>query len=358
MRNYIQIDSKQRKRLDEVRDAYKALYQSPKQCRPMFIINVRAENSPTWEQKLADPLVMLKSQLDNIASHLELEDDFLPAVRVDFGTGQIASAFGCDIVCPENNLPAVRTHPLKSVEDIYNLQMPALDAGLYGEVFKWIEIWKQNLPDWVRIQHPDIQHPDIQSPFNNAHLIRGNDILTDFYDKPDAVEYLLDVITDYMIVVIRNINRLIKPDNGWFCDWGGGYWKGSARISNCSSDMISPGFYSNFVLPRDIRFLRAIGGGRIHYCGSHTEVIEQFFKNPEVTGLDVDGNLHDLWQLAEKAPDNLVLAFQSYEGKFAHIDRLLAGDFPNKRNIIIYSSVETIEEGKELLARLRDLTRD
>lgn len=315
----------------------------------MIIINTAAKNNYTWEQKLADPLIMLQPQLDNISTHLEIGDDFVPAVRVDFGTGQIASAFGCEITFPENNLPAVCGHPLRSVGDVYNLKKPTIEGGMYGKIYEWIELWKKHLPSWI-----SIQHTDIQSPFNNAHLIRGNDILTDFYDEPAAVEYLLDLITDYTIDVVRHINRVIGVEEGWFCDWGGAYWKGAARISNCSNDMISPRFYTQYVLPRDVRLLGSIGGGRVHYCGGHRQVIGEFFKNPEITGLDIDAGLHDLWSVAETAPDNLVLVFQNYGKPFPQLERLLSGDWPRKRNIVIYTDVKTIEEGKELLVRLRN----
>lgn len=350
MKDYITITEKQIKRLENLKQRYEALYTEPEACQPMIIINVENRKEPSWAQKLADPLVMLKSQMDNIKNHFVIEDDYYPAVRVDFGTGQIGSAFGCDIHFPEDNLPAVCSHPLKNIEDIYNTPLPSLDAGLYAKVFDWIEIWRQNIPKWLQIQHPDIQ-----SPFNNAHLIRGNDIFLDFYDNPKAVQRLLDVITDYTIKVVKNINEVISANNGWFCDWNGAYWKGGARISNCSSDMISPELYSRYVLPRDIRLLRTIGGGRVHYCGGHFKVIEEFFKNPEVTGLDIDAGLHDVWDIAAKSPDKMVLAIENYGRQFAQLERLLKGDFPPKRNFIIYSTVHEIEEAKELIAHFRKI---
>lgn len=347
MKNYVTIDAKQLQRLESVRDGYKRLYEQPRQCRPMIIINIVGSMAISWEEKLSDPLVMLKAKLDDIKLHLEIEDDFLPSVRVDFGTGIIASAFGCEITYPENNLPAVKSHPLKNIDDVYKLKMPGLDAGMFAKIFDWVEIWKKNLPDWIRMQQPDIQ-----GPFNNAHLIRGNDILLDFYDDAQAVERLLDVITDYTIDAVRKINGLIGVEDGWFCDWGGAYWKGAARISNCSAEMISPEFYSNHVLACDVRLLSSVGGGRMHYCGRHRAVINEFFKNPNITGLDIDASIHDLWEVAECAPEKLVLVFQDYNGSFPGIDRLLDGDWPQKRNIVLITNVETVEEGRELRLKL------
>jgi hypothetical protein len=315
----------------------------------MVIINVDDNSNLTWEQKLADPMVMLHSKLDEIKRHLEVEDDYLPAVRVDLGTGQVASAFGCEIVYPENNLPAAGSHPLKSIDDVYKLSKPSVRTGLLEQTFEWMEIWKQVVPDWI-----EVQLPDIQGPFNNAHLIRGNDILLDFYDDPQAVGYLLDLVVDFTVDLLREIHSMIGYKKGWFCDWGGAYWKGGGRISNCSVDMISPEFYKNYVMPRDIRLLDSIGKGRMHYCGGNGDVIDEFLRNPVVTGIDVDASLHDLWDVADKAPKETVLVFQSYGKEFEQIDRLLRGDWPEKRNIILITNAPTVEQGRDILARLRE----
>jgi hypothetical protein len=347
MKEYINIDKRQLKRLETVRDGYKRLYEQPSQCRPMIIINVVGGKTISWEEKLADPLVMLRAKLDDIKLHLAVEDDIVPAVRVDFGTGIIASAFGCEITYPENNLPAVKSHPVENTADIYRLEKPRLDAGLIAKAFEWIRLWKENLPDWIRIQPFDIQ-----GPFNNAHLIRGNDILLDFYDDAAAVERLLDIITDYTIDLVREMNKLIDVEDGWFCDWGGAYWKGAARISNCSTDMISPQFYIDHVFDRDVRLLSSVGGGRMHYCGGHGDVIDEFFKNPDITGLDIDASIHDLWETAKRVPEKLVLVFQDYNGTFPCVPRLLDGDWPKKRNIVLITNVESVEEGRDLRAKL------
>ena len=102
----------------------------------------------------------------------------------------------------------------------------------------------------------------------------------DFYDHPYELDVLLDKVTDFMIAITKHMKAAISADPAWFFDWGA-LWKGFARISNCSMHMISPELYRKHVLPRDIRFFDNVGGGRIHYCGSAKDVIEDFFKiNP------------------------------------------------------------------------------
>ena len=126
------------------------------------------------------------------------------------------------------------------------MQKPSLEAGWYGKLKKWTDIWLENLPEGIYIQHPDIQ-----SPFNTAHLIRGNDILTDFFDNPDAVDALLKLVADYMIDLVPVLKAQISDDRDWFFDWGA-MWKGTARLSNCTSDLIGPDFYLKYVLPFEL----------------------------------------------------------------------------------------------------------
>jgi uroporphyrinogen-III decarboxylase len=344
-----QFEKHQILRFKSIYRKYREMYENPDNCEPMFIVNTPVEGIPTWEERLADPLVMLKAELDLLKPHMEIEDDRVPTVRVQFGTAQVAAAFGCEMYTPENNLPCAGSHVLKNAGDVYELEKPSLEAGWYGKLKEWTKIYQQNLPEGVQIQHPDIQ-----SAFNSAHLIRGNDILTDFYDDPEAVDALLDVVTDYMIDLVSWLKDMISHDREYFFDWGA-MWKGTARISNCSMHMISPEMYFEHVLPRDMRFMKAIGGGRIHYCGSYDEVIDEFFKNPYVSGLDYDSKYHDLWDLSKRAPKNLVLLDGCYSAndKEKYLERLEREGWP-KKNIIICMNATSVEEGKILLERFKN----
>jgi hypothetical protein len=340
------IDDAQLRRFETLAQRYRLLYHDPEHCSPMFIVNVPPQDPIPWEDRLADPLVMLRACLEELAPHLALEDDHVPTVRVEFGTGQVAAAFGCELVVPPNSLPASKGPIMATAQDVYRMHKPALTAGWYAKLADWTALWQRVLPPGIQLQHPDIQ-----SAFNTAHLVRGNAILTDFYDDPTALDALLDLVTDTMIDLTRHLKAMISTDTEWFFDWGG-LWKGSARISNCSMHMISPRFYREHVAARDARFFNAIGGGRMHYCGTYGEVIRDFFKAPCITGLDFDAKYHDLFELCEIAPRNVVLltdvSEQSELGQ-----RLLSGDWPAKRNLIITTSASTPAAARDLLARFR-----
>lgn len=345
---HLEVDGEDRRRFDRLAARYRLLFEAPDRCRPMIHVVTPVPGLPSWEERLSDPLVMLRAELDSLRPHLEIRDDRAPTVRVQFGTGQVAAAFGCPLRVLPDSPPAAAGSALERAGDALRLAAPRADAGWYGKLMEWTAIWKERLPPGIRIQLPDIQ-----SAFNSAHLIRGNGILTDFYDHPAEVGALLDRVTDFMIATVRRLRPLVDEEPGWFHDWGA-LWKGGARISNCSLQMISPAFYREHVLPRDIRFFDAVGGGRVHYCGLAGPVMEEFFRVPSITGLDVDAARHDFFALCDRAPARVVLAPTGpFRAESPEVARLLAGDWPRKRNWILSVWTASVEQGKILLDRLR-----
>jgi hypothetical protein len=331
--------------LQRIRDNYKKFSSDPENAEPMFHISFPVNREYTIRETLYDPRKMLKNIFTNIRAHIEVMDDFLPAVRVEFGTGQTAHAFGCELFEPENSPPCAKTHVLNTIEEAADLPEPALDAGWFKRLYAFTEYFREHTPEEI-----PVQTPDLQGPFNNAHLIRGNDILVDFYDNPEAVKVLLQKITSCMSALQNNLRNVCNEAGGFFHDWGAA-WKGGARISNCSLHMISTEFYREFIRDFDRQYLESAGGGRIHYCGTHdNRLFEEFFSIPGMSGVDYDGVYHNFWDLAGRTPPHIaLLQYTTAE----QVQRLLAGDWPAKRNIIIQTSAPSAEAAKELLARLR-----
>ncbi|MFH1709142.1 MAG: uroporphyrinogen decarboxylase family protein [Planctomycetota bacterium] len=348
LRTCLPMDARQLARFEGVYARYKRLWTDPDRAVPPIIIDIPTAGQPTMEAQLADPLVMLRAQLETLKNHIAVEDDCVPTVRVSFGTAQVAAAFGCAFHFPPDSLPAAAGPVMTAAADVHRLPRPALDAAWFGKTAEWTRIWKQHLPAGVHIQHPDIQ-----SAFNSAHLIRGNDILLDFYDSPAELDLLLDRVTDYMIDLTRHLKAMISDDREWFFDWLC-LWKGTARISNCTMQLISPQQYREHVLPRAARFFAAVGGGRMHYYGLTADVIEDFFKVPGLHGLDIDCKVQDYFAICDRAPKHLVLfPTVGFAPGTREYKRLLAGDWPRKRNIVIMVKAKDVAEGRELLTTLR-----
>jgi uroporphyrinogen-III decarboxylase len=342
------LDSDQRAWISGLMERCRRMHTHPRESSPMIIIDVASNGLPSWKERLAEPRIMMEAQLEEMRPHLALRDDCIPTLRVEFGTGQVAAAFGCEIVHPDNSYPAVGSNAVKNAEDAFRLDAPSLDAGMYPRLAEYTHYFREHMPGGMRIQPPDLQ-----SPFNCAHLIRGNDILTDFIDNPRAVDALLDVVTDYLVALVPHLRAMVDAEDGWFLDYGA-LWKGGARISNCTMQLISPDFYRGHVLARDRRLFQHIGGGRIHYCGTNTQVVDDFLSIPRCNGFDFMGGMEydEVWKLAAKAPAGTVI-MENVDAGTTAMERLLAGDWPAKRNIIIKSHCASLEEGRDLLGRLR-----
>ena len=345
LRDYLVLSDEQQVRIKQLESDYKKLYTDPENSSPKIIVNVPVDQPSVGEQ-IAAPEAMLRAEIDKIRPHLELQDDALPMVRVSLGTAQVASAFGSEIFYQDDSLPAAKSHPLTELKMVNELAIPDKYAGQYEKLRQYTEYFLENKPELI-----PIQPPDIQSPFNSAHLVRGDDIFMDMYDDPESVGKLLDIVTDFMLQQLAWIKPMISDDKEWFYDWAG-LWKGGARVSNCSSQMIGPDMYIDHVLPRDVRLMEAIGGGRMHYCGDNTDVIKTFFKNKYMHALDYEGERHDLWELCDIAPADFAL-FQSLVPGTETWKRLFAGDWPNKKNLVLVLKVANLEEGKKLLSDLR-----
>lgn len=347
MKEYFKSDDTLLCHIKNIRERYRKLFESPDDCQPMITIDTPVE-LPCWEERLASPAVMLQAELNTLRPHFEMRDDRVPSVRVQFGTAQPAAAYGCEIYVPPNNLPAAASHVLKRIEDAYDLQVPETNAGWYAKLHEWTEMWLEALPEGI-----ELQHPDIQSAFNTAHLVRGNDIFMDFYDNPDALEALLTNVTDFMIKITRLLKNKISSDTEYFYDWGC-MWKGTARISNCTMQLLPPEFYVDHVMKHDLRFFEAVGGGRVHYCGNSREMAKTFLSLENVHGYDVVPPYEKApFEVCDDIPANKVPLISIGGRESAACQQILTGHIPKKRNIILAASAPDVESGKALLNDLR-----
>ena len=110
-----------------------------------------------------------------------------PMVRVEFGTAQVAAAFGCELREIPGSLPACATHSLQRTEDVWTFRSPGMEDGLLPRI-------RGIPPVTAPVSRKELPYsiPTSPAPSIRAHLIRGNDILFDFYDDPAAVRELCE----------------------------------------------------------------------------------------------------------------------------------------------------------------------
>jgi len=345
--DYLKIADQQYEHLLQNIEEYRQ-FDNEEQVSPKFLINVGGGNVYKTRELLESPEKMLLRYLEIAQKHIDIGDDYIPQVRVEFGTGQVSHAFGCDMYIPEDSPVCAKNHVLNDVTDIDDLEIPSLDAGWFGKLYEFTRFFMENKPDIM-----GIQQPDLQSPFNNAHLVRGNDILYDFYDDPERLDILLDKMAEYQIRLIKHYQEFAGLEEGIQYDWGL-LWKGNARLSNCSLHMISTQFYRDHIKKHDERVLQSVGGGRIHYCGVHDDgLMDSFSEIENMYGIDFDGGYHDFRELAEHVPKRVAL-YQSLGRRKTR--ELLNGDWGNSRknNVILACNVHSVEEGRELYRKLKE----
>jgi len=126
----------------------------------------KKRNVDYWEQ----PAEMLKFQQDGYDMHLSLvQDDTVPFFMPWFGTGVLASAFGCKVKMPTGNGddPGIISTCINDVCDIIKLKRPDFENdGLMPKVFHFME---------YAAKHGEIPvaYTDLNSPLCTAAQMCG-----------------------------------------------------------------------------------------------------------------------------------------------------------------------------------------
>ena len=137
----------------------------------------------------------------------------------------------------------------------------------------------------------------------------------------------------------------------------GGLWRGGARLCNCSLQIVSLSIYRDFIKESDERFLNAVGKGRVHYCGSYKQVIDDLFTLQNMTNLEVDCQYHDVLETCEKAPENVSVMFCDWSlgnENGGWYTKIMNGEIPQKKNIVFQAKAEGIEDAKRVYYNLKN----
>jgi len=285
-----------------------------------------------------DPQLSLKFSIDKWNKRDGFEDDSIPMLRPEVGTGLVASAFGAELHFKNDNLPAVKNHPIQSEADLksMNLSEPLKD-GYFPHIYKIIDYFKKNMPVNFKLCQCDLQ-----GPWNTTQLLTGEKIFLDIYDNIDFVSSVLDAVTNFMIRSVKQIKETIAEGQDYFY-LQGVCLRGGSRICNCSTDMISPDFYEKYLMPHDKRFFEAVGGGMMHICGNNSHCIKHFNKIEKLYALEVNFNYLDIFKVSEILREDIVLLctgpvefpLLTPLGEQT-LNKFYQGSFPGKRNIIFH----------------------
>ncbi len=254
------------------------------------------------------PDAMLRYQADKIRRHLErFADDYVPVLLPWYGTGVLASAFGCQVAFQEKMDPAVRGAVITRPEEIKKLAEPDPQRdGLMPRVLQTIRHFRaeSDLP---------LSFTDPQGPFTTALTLVGPErLFLWLYEYPRAVHELMDLCTEAFIRWVKVQKAEIGDRSGEGCfphgivlpEKFGGVWL-------CDDDCgaVSAAHYREFVVPYLSRIFRAFGGGTLHFCGSAEQQMENFLHIDGLVGINnfCMGNFRQIVRMQELYQDRLVL---------------------------------------------------
>ena len=149
-----------------------------------------------------DRKLSLALQLGALQESMKYAADIPNFLEPWYGIGTVASAFGVDYEWPEGQAPAIKP-PFKSVQEALNYNLKPIEETAIGKntlamIEYFIEKTKGKIP---------ISLTDTQSPLNTASLIiDNNSLFMSFFDCPDDLKKLLQVITDLLIKLYKKAN--------------------------------------------------------------------------------------------------------------------------------------------------------
>jgi hypothetical protein len=250
---------------------------------------------PTWSfgytlrEQLEDGQVQFDVNVKTIRKCLELlPDDYIPWARITCGYMTIATMFGMGVFWSDDpeQPPGADGHLLQSLEQVYGLERPGMDAGLMPENVRRLRYHAANLPSDVCLTGIDSG-----GPLNSLKdLLDTNLLYTGFYDDPEAVHYLLNLVTDvqqelYQAVVAAagGIKRMttIDFDPVWAPE------NHKAFVSDDVCATVGPAIFEEFSIPYNNRLLAPWGEGLMHNCGPNP--CKHLYRNhePKLAGLNL-----------------------------------------------------------------------
>ena len=246
-----------------------------------------------------DPEKMLLRELLDVYTGTRIKDDRLYGIRANYGTGIIASMFGCDVRTFEDSLPIGLRVPPQKLDAILDGGVPDVRSGIVGRALDTVELFRETLEPYPKLsQTVGFQMLDIQGPFDNTSIIWGSEVFLALYDAPEKVLRLCELVTEAILAVVREHRRI----DGRRDDENDGNWRhlGGLCVRNDSSVNLGREQYERFGKPFDAKLIGMLGGW-IHFCGRAHQWWESLLDIPGLKGINpFQGQFYDLMDMYQK----------------------------------------------------------
>ncbi|MGC9359192.1 MAG: hypothetical protein ACP5G7_02310 [Anaerolineae bacterium] len=252
----------------------------------------------TFPEIYRDPVKMLLHELTDVYEGTQLRDDRLYGIRANYGTGIVASMFGAPTVVFDETLPIGQTVTPAALQRILESDPPKPHTGLAARALDTVALYREALAPYPNLRQAiGSQMLDIQGPFDNATILWGSTIYYAFYDAPERLYRLMQLIVDATLALVEEHRHI----DGCPVTEHDGAWKhlGGLCVRNDSSVTLSSAQYESMVRPHDERLL-ARWGGWIHFCGK-ASWWEKLLAIPNLHGINpYQGEFYDLHGMYER----------------------------------------------------------
>ena len=241
-----------------------------------------------------DRLVKMKKELckafPSISYWSEDYKDDLATISGCYGAYVIPKVFGFPLIYEKDRWPEIDRNKEKlSIKEIEKLNVDnILSSSFAEEIFHQMDIIEA---EWGKIHG----YLNWQGVLNNAFHLRGEDIFTDFYDKPTLVHYFFSIISGVTIRLAQKVQKRQRNS---------GFYVNHFCVSNCTVNMVSPDIYREFLFPYDKKIAES-GFERfgMHTCNWNvTPYLEEIRKLPKVGYLDM-GIMSDMKKVKKMFPE-------------------------------------------------------
>lgn len=193
-----------------------------------------------------------------------------PKERPILGSDLLAAGYfhsalaGCEIVYNKDNSPQVKCMNL-SDEDIEDFEIGDYrNHKLFKNMISQVEYMKEKYGHVI----PAVNLMGIQ---NIALDIMGQNLFVAYYTEPEAIDNLLDSITNMSIDIGKYLTKLSSNISTGVTAIVGQTVPCCYLTSNCSVEMISNDLYEEFLLKYDNRLAEEFKCFGIHHCGQSME---------------------------------------------------------------------------------------
>jgi hypothetical protein len=281
----------------------------------------------------------------------DLENDFIPSVTPFLGIG-MHSAFFSDAELMFGTDTSWAEPVIHEWADLDRLQL--------DESNRWYRLIVRIAERFRSLAAGDFLTGTFWhfGPSDMAGALRGNELFTDLYDDPQAVQRLLERSADATIWLEEHL-RPVAGDQAGGTALAGAWWipETIPFMSEDTADLCSPDAYEELFGPATERVTRHFGGGFIHHHARGRHVHPQITRVAELSAVEMswDPNieapidyLDELIEAGGSMPlQTRCTAAQVYE----NIETILRG------RVILMINVASLEEAADVMRFIRSHSR-